>query len=110
MKNIFFALICTVIGFGATANASTLKKEIVSTSPVREATALPQVQNLYLQSKTNSLLKKERVFRFTDACGVQWDIHVFAPNGTSNWSMFIDASFFFEQGTWGNNGCYHNQP
>jgi len=106
MKNILFALICTVIGFTASANDLTLKKETALTKTI----ALPQVQNIYLQSKTSSLLKKERVFRFTDACGVQWDIHVFAPNGTSNWSMYVDATFFFEQGTWGNNGCYHNQP
>lgn len=106
MKNILFALICTMVGFSASANDLKLKKEASFTKTI----ALPQVQNIYLQSKTNSLLKKERVFRFTDACGVQWDIHVFAPNGTSNWSMYVDATSFFEQGTWGNNGCYHNQP
>lgn len=111
MKQIFIALICTVIGFNASANNLEIKKEVHFTF----VDAAAKIKNhdikvAYIGNLQAGLLRREKVFRFTDACGVKWDIHVFAPNNTSNWAMWVEASSFFEQGTWGNDGCYHNQP
>lgn len=112
MKKLLIAIAFAAFGTGAYANEVTPHKEEVAKKEIYLDAMSSETKILSdLQSRHAALIRKERVFLFTDPCGVQWQIHVFASNQTSNYEMFLIGSTFFHGGV--NNssdGCYHNQP
>lgn len=113
MKYLFLALICTITGFTATASDTNPINKITATTTVIKASKSENSVTLNLvasKGQTYIMLRKERVYRFTDSCGVTWAIHVFASDGTPNKDMWITAMDFFDNGISYEDGCYHNQP
>lgn|GEM_PF-922705 len=108
MKHLFIALICTIIGFSASANDLASKKAL----PVVTKVEIKTISNGNTTYVTKSKNKKSRLFRiqrqyqFTDFCGGTYIIYVSAPNGTSYNSMGATAINAFTS-NFDNSGCFH---
>ncbi|MGY0035828.1 hypothetical protein [Pedobacter sp. NJ-S-72] len=113
MKHLFIAIICTVIGFSASASDLTLKKnsplvneveiKIISKESKNEVT-IPTTKN----TSETGFFRISRSFLFEDACGEMWIIYVSGPNNVSRSIMYVRdvARNAFAHGS-GSNGCFN---
>lgn len=107
MKKLFFALICTAIGFSASANDSNPKKS----SSIKADTEVTVTLDGYKSSKklaksNNNAFRIQRSFRFTDFCGKTYILTVTSPNGTSYNDMGAAAINAWTS-NFDNFGCFH---
>ncbi|MBB6237519.1 hypothetical protein HDC90_002141 [Pedobacter sp. AK013] len=91
MKHLFFALICSVIGFSAVANGLTPKNTPFITKNIEVKTIVKE-HKITLKIKGNKTEKASRFRRvrtdfYVDNCGQGWWITVTAPDGYSNYQM-----------------------
>lgn len=112
MKKILIALAFAVLGTASFASDAKPAKMLSTISNTVETSLLPTgVVKVNVVNETSAIFRREKVFLYTDPCGVKWQIHVFAPDGTDNLSMFLVGNSFFWQGiNASSDGCYHNQP
>ncbi|RZK89534.1 MAG: hypothetical protein EOO98_10360 [Pedobacter sp.] len=112
MKKILIALAFAMLGTASFASdAKPVKTTSIINSTVETSSLSTKIVKVNVGSETSALLRREKVFLYTDPCGVKWQIHVFAPDGTDNLSMFLVGNNFFWQGVnSSSDGCYHNQP
>ena len=111
MKNLFIALICTVIGFSASASNSTPKKNLPSIDKVELKTISKEnkEEGFTVSTKSNSetsFFRIQRKFLFEDGCGNMWILYVSGPNSSSYSDMYYFALHEFVNGA-DSHGCYH---
>jgi len=110
MKKLLIAIAFAALGSSAYANGLTPHKdEIVKKEITTRTTSSKTEIQVDIQNKQPGLIRKERVFLFTDPCGVKWQIHVFASDQTSNYEMFLVGASHFHSGVNDSpTGCYQN--
>ena len=110
MKKILIALAFAMLGTASFANDAKPVKTLSVINNSVETSLLPaRLMKVNVVNKNSALLRREKVFIFQDPCGVKWQIHVFAPDGTDNLSMFLVGNGHFWQGIeQSSDGCYHN--
>ncbi|WP_231424657.1 hypothetical protein [Pedobacter sp. Leaf250] len=110
MKKILIALVFAMLGTASFANdAKPIKTPTISKNIVETSTSPAKLVKVNVINETSNLVRREKVFLYTDPCGVKWQIHVFAPDGTDNLTMFLVGNGHFWQGIKDSpDGCYHN--
>lgn len=109
MKKLFFALICTAIGFSASASDLSPKKPTNETKIERASLNTIRVETENSAIAKSSLFRRQMNFTFTDACGESWTVYVSGPSSESNYSLYLTAwSHFVEHTISVDNrtGCY----
>ncbi|RZK21479.1 MAG: hypothetical protein EOO86_00950 [Pedobacter sp.] len=97
MKKLFFALICTAIGFSASANdltsgryATEAKIEAVTT--YKKTTS---IETGKLSAEKLGFFRRQMNFIFTDACGDSYVVYVSGPSSASNYDLWKTANIHF---------------
>jgi len=86
MKKLIFALLCTAIGFSATAN---------TTKPVKTETSHTVSVKMSTSNTKKSSFVKYASWLYQDSCGNSLTIVVEAPNDTPRWKMLQAANAHF---------------
>ncbi|GGE46846.1 hypothetical protein EV200_104304 [Pedobacter psychrotolerans] len=108
MRKIFFAVICALIGFSASAND--LKLKVSPVAKLFKNVAIEKNVYLDVSNKQSSLLRRAKTFQFTDACGTKWNIHVSGANHVDDMTLMQSAVNYFDNGIadgWFGDGCFH---
>ena len=110
MKKILIAMAFAMLGSASFANDAKPVKMLSPINNTVETSFLPEkIVKVNMVNETSAILRREKVFLYTDPCGVKWQIHVFAPDGTDNLTMFLVGNSHFWQGIdESSDGCYHN--
>ncbi|WP_316795232.1 hypothetical protein [Pedobacter agri] len=107
MKKLFFALICTAIGFSASANDLTVRR---SETKIAAATIFKKntsIETEKLSVEKLGLFRRQMNFTFTDACGKSYVIYVSGPSSASNYSLWETANIHFRGNVMADYwGCY----
>jgi len=91
------------------SDAKPAKTPPIINSTVETGLLPTKIVKVNVVNETSAILRREKVFLYTDPCGVQWQIQVFARDGTDNLSMFLVGNNHFWQGIKeSSDGCYHN--
>ncbi|MFP3596849.1 hypothetical protein [Chryseobacterium sp. SIMBA_029] len=111
MKHLFIALICTLIGFSASASDLTPKKNLPLPNKV-EIKITSKENKIYVaiaSTKNNSQTisaRRQKKFLLEDACGQMWIIYVSGPDNVSDSTMYYVARNAFANG-FDNDGCFN---
>ncbi|WP_316805285.1 hypothetical protein [Pedobacter nototheniae] len=89
MKHLFIALICTVIGFSASASDLTPKNELRKSIKVEL-----EIKTNSKKSENGNFFRIQRAFTFHDSCGQAITVYVSAPHGTYWAEMGSTASHY----------------
>lgn len=110
MKKLFFALICTAIGFSASANHLTSKREATIETKIEASTTFKRINSIekgQLSAEKLGFFRRQMNFTFTDACGKSYVIYVSGPSSASNYSLWETANIHFRGNVMADYwGCY----
>lgn len=108
MKKLFFALICTVIGFSASASNLTPEKETPAVAKVETTTTFKagkSIETVKLSEAQLGLFRRQMNFTFQDACGKGLTIYVSGASAASDrdlwkfaWDYFVNAIIHSDNG------------
>lgn len=110
MKKLFFALICTAIGFCAKANNLTSKENVTTETKIEAATTFKRSNSIetgQLSTEKLGFFRRQMSFTFTDACGKSYVVYVSGPSSASNYSLWQTANIHFRGNVMADYwGCY----
>lgn len=110
MKKLFFALICTAIGFSASANDLTSGRAATTETKVEAATTSKgnnSIETGKLSTEKLGFFRRQMNFIFTDACGESYVIYVSGPSSASNYDLWKTANIHFRGNVMADYwGCY----
>lgn len=110
MKKLFFALICTAIGFSASANNLTSKRGTTIETKIEASTTFKRntsIENGPLSAEKLGLFRRQMNFTFTDACGKSYVVYVSGPSSASDYSLWQTANIHFRGNVMADYwGCY----
>lgn len=98
MKKLLIALICTVIGFSASANDLTPKRGMPAEAKAEVVAPLNtnRVETGNFAKSPMSLFRRQMNFTFTTACGYDIIVYVSGPSSASNLSLWQTAWAHFQ--------------
>ncbi|KQN38469.1 hypothetical protein ASE92_03265 [Pedobacter sp. Leaf41] len=110
MKKLFFALICTAIGFSASANNVTSKRDATTETKIEAAPTFKRnnsIETGRLSAEKLGFFRRQMNFTFTDACGKSYVVYVSGPSSASNYSLWETANIHFRGNVMADYwGCY----
>jgi len=110
MKKLFFALICTAIGFSASAKDLSVKKGLPAKTRVETSTTFKTANSIEKQNLPTAQLgffRRQMNFTFTDSCGKSYTVYVSGPSSASNHSLWETAFIHFKGNVMADYwGCY----
>ncbi|WP_131538034.1 hypothetical protein [Pedobacter nototheniae] len=108
MKHLFIALICTAIGFSASASDLTPKHNMLATvkTTVKINDSQSEIKASNSKNESLSLFRKQMVFTFHDDCGQQLTVWVSGPSAASFISMYDTALDYAANQMTAGHGCF----
>lgn len=108
MKHLFIALICTAIGFSASASDLTPKNNVLTTvkTAVKIENNKSEIKASTTKNESLSLYRKQMVFTFHDDCGQQLTVWVSGPSAATFISMYDTALTYAANQMVNCGGCF----